>query len=83
MNNEQVLMNYIQSDIMKGKAGAVGVEDDLLASGVLDSLGILQLVAFIDDRLGIQVPDEDVVYENFHSVRSLSEYLEKLKPNVA
>ena len=41
----------------------------------IDSLGIFQIVAFVDERLGKQIPDEDVTYENFHSVRVLSDYL--------
>jgi len=46
-----------------------------LSSGIIDSLGILQLVTFIEERFGVQVPDEDVVYENFHSVKALADYL--------
>ncbi len=83
MDNQQVLLDYVKQEIAKGSGASVTVDDDLLASGVLDSLGILQLVAFIDERLGIQVPDEDVVYENFHSVKALSEYLDGLQANAA
>lgn len=78
MDKQEVLRDYIAKEIAKGSGSSIGVEDDLLGSGVLDSLGILQLVAFIDERMGIQVPDEDVVYENFHSVKALSEYLDGL-----
>jgi len=49
--------------------------EDLLSSGILDSLAILQLVAFIDEQFGIEVPDQDVVYENFNSIQSLVSYL--------
>ena len=40
---------------------------DLLSSGILDSLDMLRLVAYIDDTFGIDVPDQDVVYEKFSS----------------
>jgi acyl carrier protein len=39
----------------------------------------LQLVAFIEDEFGVQIPDEDVVLENFMSVNALSEYLDSKK----
>lgn len=78
MNNQQVLLDYIKKDLLKGRVANLSADDDLLDSGILNSLGILQLVAFIDERLGIQIPDEDVVYENFHSVSALTTYLDGL-----
>lgn len=78
MDREQMILDYIKQDLLKGRMASLGKDDDLLDSGILNSLGILQLVAFIDERLGIQVPDEDVVYENFNSVAALSGYLNTL-----
>jgi acyl carrier protein len=43
---------------------------------VLDSLGILQLVLFIEEQFGIKVPDEDVLFENFQTVAAITRYLE-------
>lgn len=77
METKDILMDYIRTEILKGRNDSITADDNLLDSGMLDSLGILQLVAFIDDRLGIQVPDEDVVYENFYSVNALAAYLEQ------
>jgi acyl carrier protein len=78
MNKQQILLDYIKQDLLKGRMAKLTADDDLLDSGILNSLGILQLVAFIDERLDIQVPDEDVVYENFHSVAALVAYLDGL-----
>ena len=76
MSTQTILMDYVKQDLMKGRSATVSEEDDLLSAGIIDSLGVLQMVAFIEERFGFQVPDEDVVYENFHSVKTLSEYLE-------
>ncbi len=75
MNTDDILLTYIQQNLLKGRMTNLGKDDDLLDSGILNSLGILQLVAFIDERFGFQVPDEDVVYENFNSVQAISGYL--------
>ena len=77
MDTRDILLDYIRTEILKGRNNSITADDNLLDSGMLDSLGILQLVAFIDDRLGIQIPDEDVVYENFYSVNALAAYLEQ------
>lgn len=75
MHPEPILTDYIAREIVRGNESQVNVNADLLATGILDSLGILQLVAFIEERFKIRVPDEDVVYENFYSITALSSYL--------
>lgn len=75
MDTSDILMEYIKQNLLKGRATTLSKSDDLLDSGILNSLGILQVVAFIDERFGFQVPDEDVVYENFNSVEAISTYL--------
>lgn len=58
------------------KAGEELTEDlPLLDSGVVDSLGILDLVAFIEDEFGVAAEDEDLVPENFESIQSLTRFV--------
>jgi len=46
-------------------------DDDLLTSGLVDSLGMMSLVAFIEEQFGVAVPPEDVTLETFStSLRS-------------
>ena len=37
------------------------------------------MVTFIEDRLGYQIPDEEMVFENFFSVEALTNYLKTNK----
>jgi len=50
---------------------AIDDEDDLIESGVIDSLGIFQLVAFLEERFGVAIGDEEIVPENFGSVLAI------------
>ena len=75
MDTKTILMDYVKNELLKGRKIDLKPEDDLLSAGILDSLGILQMVAFIEDRFGYQVPDEDVVFENFVSVEAVASYL--------
>ena len=75
MDTSSVLLDYVKKELLRGRNANLTVDTDLLGTGIVDSLGVLQIVAFVDERLGKQIPDEDVTYENFHSVRVLSEYL--------
>ncbi|HBX68691.1 MAG TPA: hypothetical protein DEH25_04740 [Chloroflexi bacterium] len=75
MDTQTILTDYVKEELLKGRKMEIKPEDDLLSAGILDSLGILQMVAFIEDRFGYQVPDEDVVFENFVSIEALTNYL--------
>ena len=79
MDQKIMLMEYIKEEFLRGRHANLTDNDDLLNSGILNSLAILQLVAHIEEQLGIEVPVEDVVYENFQSVASLSAYLDSQK----
>ena len=76
MDNKSILMEFIKREFGRGRGASLKEDDDLLSSGLIDSLGILQLVAFVEERFDVEVPDEDVVFENFHSVKALGDYLE-------
>jgi acyl carrier protein len=49
----------------------IGEDDDLIDSGVIDSLGIFQLVAFLEERFGVAIGDEEITPENFGSIAAI------------
>ena len=54
-------------------------EDDqsFLGTGIVDSLGIVQLVAFVESAFGLKVPDGDLLPENLDSVSRLAAYVDR------
>lgn len=50
-------------------------QDDLLESGVIDSLGVLDLVTFVEKEFGIAVSDEDLLPENFNTLERLTTFV--------
>ena len=67
------LKTYIEQTLLGGRA----IEDDenLLLSGLVDSLGVMSLVEFIEEEYSLQIPFEDVVIENFMSVTAMTAYI--------
>jgi acyl carrier protein len=57
----------------------VGDDDSFLANGIIDSLGVMQLVTFIESEYGVGVADTDLVPENFDSVARVAAYVERLR----
>ena len=70
---EQVLLTEIAADVAKK---SLDVDEDLLAEGIIDSMGVMKLVAFMEETFGIQVADEDLVPENFQSLNVMAKFVE-------
>jgi len=50
--------------------------DNLLAQGIVDSLAIVKLILFLEERFPIRVTDEDIVPEHFRDIESLSRFVQ-------
>lgn len=77
MERKVIISDYIKSEIMRNRDAQLDENEDLFGTGILDSLSLLKLVAFIENAFGIEVPDADVVYENFHSLNAMANYLQQ------
>ena len=53
----------------------VDLDENLFASGLVDSVGFMRLIAHLSDALGVAVPAEDLVPENFRTVRVMARYV--------
>lgn len=71
----QKIKAYIQSDIASDPSLSISDDDDLLGSGIIDSMGIMKLVAFIENEAGVKIPPGEMVIENFKSLNAIEHYL--------
>jgi acyl carrier protein len=80
MGTIDILENYIRKEISATmQPRPIGYDQSLLESGILDSMGILKLVAFIEKRFNIKVDDTELVPENFETIRSLERWVASKK----
>ena len=77
-------MNDIEQSILdhiRGVAAAsnVNVERDtgLLETGLLDSINLVGLIQFLEERFSIRIPDNDIGADLFQSPATLVSYVEK------
>lgn len=56
-----------------------GLEDNasFIETGIIDSTGILELVAYLEESFGITVSDDELVPENLGSIADIAGYLER------
>lgn len=59
------------------KEESIDPADNLILNGTVDSLGILKLTGFIENRFNIQITEEDITQENFQSINCMKWFIEK------
>ncbi|MGD0988063.1 MAG: acyl carrier protein [Candidatus Sulfotelmatobacter sp.] len=72
------LKDQIREFIMENLAHAKGItsftdDENLMESGVVDSLGIFRIVSFLEEELHVRVSDEEINAETLQSVNSIEQ----------
>lgn len=55
---------------------AIGVDDSLLGRGIVDSTGMLEVIFFIEEKLGVKVKDEEMIPDNLDSINKIAHFVE-------
>jgi len=67
------LTAFVSEKLLAGQK--IGSDENLLLSGLVDSLGVMTLVAHLETVTGTQIPMEDVILDNFESIDAIIQYL--------
>ena len=67
-----ILENYLFST----DRSALGLDDSLLGRGIVDSTGMLEIIMFIEEQLGVAVKDEEMIPDNLDSVNRIATFVE-------
>jgi acyl carrier protein len=74
---------FITGHFSRARTRTLADDDPLLESGIVDSLGVLDIVSFIESDLGVIVADEDLVRENFGTIGRIAAYIETKQKDMA
>lgn len=80
MNNEEIIKKFIVEEIISDNNIAnLGHDDSLIEAGVIDSLGIMKLLVFLNEKFSINIEDEEVIPENFETIQAITSMIESKK----
>lgn len=81
MSIEQRLRAFIVSEL-RASVPPADLTDDfpLLKNYVIESMGIFLLVGFMEEQLGIEVLDEEVVPQHFESIEAMARFVRSKLP---
>ena len=78
MNTKELLRQYISQQLLDGHEN-LDVEENLLTSGMIDSHGIMRLIAYIEETFDLQVPPIDITLENFRTITLMADYIHRMQ----
>ncbi len=80
MGIEQEIKKFLEEHLLlEDEVKELTSDDSLLEKGIIDSTGILDLVSFIEEKYGIKIDDEELLPENFDSLRAIAQFVEGKK----
>ena len=77
MSTEDRLRDFIAAELhFSGPRRQLSDDRPLIADGIVDSLGLFELVGFVEQHLGVDVADDELVPENFATIATISRFVE-------
>ena len=79
MNTAQVIERtrayIVENFLYMRRDFEIAETDSLLERGIIDSMGVMELVSFIESEFGVTVGDEDVTEQNIGSLRAIGAFV--------
>ena len=76
MNVEAMIRTYIAKNILFSGDGYPSRDDaSFLNEGIINSMNVMELVMFVEEKFRVEVADEDIVPDNFDSVAKIAAYV--------
>jgi len=73
---EQIRSFILQNYLFTEDPSALDLDDSLLGRGIVDSTGMLEIIFFIEEQLGVKVRDEEMIPDNLDGVNKIARYVE-------
>jgi len=75
MSIEQEVRKFIERNFILDGNDPLQDEDSLLEKGIIDSTGVLELVAFLEETYHFKIEDEELIPENLDSIKNISQFI--------
>ncbi len=72
----ETIKQFIVDNFLFGDGTKLANDTPFFEKGIIDSTGVLELVAFIEDNFNVTVTDEELVQENFSSLNAIEKFLQ-------
>ncbi len=78
MTTHDSIRHFITSEMLQRPLDAPIADDDqLVESGIIDSMGVMTLLGFLEEKFNIQIPGEELMPENFSTINTIAALVER------
>jgi acyl carrier protein len=78
MNTSDSIRDFIAGEILHGTLTTpLNDQDALIESGIIDSMGVMTLLAFLEEKFSIQIPGDELLPENFASISTITSLVDR------
>jgi len=77
MNIEDKIREFIVKNLYYAEGAALSDDASFIAEGVIDSIGAMELVAFVESEFKIKVEMSEVVVKNFDSIHRMADFVRR------
>jgi len=75
---EEIVRTHIAQNILFSNKGYPHPDDaSFLEEGIIDSMNVMELILFVEEKFGLEVADEEIVPDNFDSVSKIAAYIRR------
>jgi acyl carrier protein len=74
------IRGFIVDTFLLGDDDGFGDTDSLIDGGIVDSTGVMEIVAFLEETYGITIDDDELVADNLDSVERLTKLVDSKLP---
>lgn len=76
MKKHELIIAFIKEELNgENQDLEVGMEEDLLGSGLVESMGMMRLVEFVEETFEIKVEPKDMTIDNFITVKAIVDFV--------
>lgn len=76
MSVSEEVEQFILGELVADQISEIEPDEDLLAAGIVDSFGLQQLLAFIQERYGVSVDPSELTPANFQTLRNIETFVQ-------
>ena len=76
----KAIREFVVANFLFGDGSKLTGSQSLLRTGIVDSTGVMELIAFLEETFGIEIADADVLPENLDSLEAIERFVARRRP---
>jgi acyl carrier protein len=78
---QAAVRDYLHQQFPAVRSREFSDSESLLQQGIIDSMGILEIVTFIESRYGLTLSDDELMSDHFESIASIAHLIDSKTPS--